>query len=129
MKLYAYETQESLGSVLGIEKEPERERFNGICEVLKEAGVEVQRFDEVKDKDQFEAGMILPCFKIEDQIVLSGEYPSTVEVAKWFDLDHEVFKELEGSSTLMAAANSDRIGYCCGVGTDVYLDPNEDEEN
>lgn len=127
MKLYAYETQESLGSVLGIEKEPERERFSGICKVLEKEGIEVERFDEVKHRNQFEEGMILPCFKIDGKTVLSGEYPSILDVAQWFELDPELFKSLEGSSTLMAAANSDRIGYCCGVGTDVYLDPNEDE--
>lgn len=125
--LKAYEKEESLGSFLGIEKDQERERFDRIVSVLKENNIDVIRYDERKDVKEFEKGMILPCFKLNDEIVLSGEYPKVSDVVNWFNLDEKLFSHIQDKSQLIQAANDNRIGYCCGVGTDVYVDPNEEE--
>ncbi len=125
MKFTAYLNEESLGSVLGIEKDVERYRFLDACAVLKEQGIEVEVYDALKDKEMVKDIAILPCFKVNGEIVVSGKYPSNKEIAEYFSLDASLFSK--GSSDLVQAANDGRIGYCCGVGTDIYLDPNEEE--
>ena len=126
MKLRAYLKEEDLASVLGIEKDLVREQFLKACEVLKAEGVEVELFDAIKDREAFKDIAILPSFEVNGKIEVSGQYPSNKELSEFYGLDYDKFDKTT-SSGLFEAANDGRIGYCCGVGTDVYLDPNEDK--
>lgn len=127
MKLIAYEKEETLGSFLGLEVDQERERFTDIVKTLQENGITVIRYDERKDQDKFSEGLILPSFKVNDKTVLSGKYPKVSDIVSWFDLDTKIFGDIQEKSQLVQFANDDRIGFCCGAGTDVYVDPNEEE--
>ena len=125
--LKAYEKEESLGSFLGIDKDQERERFNEIVKVLEDNNIKVERFDERKHAEAFDEGMILPCFVVAGKTVLSGQYPKVADALSWFEIDKDLFSHIQDKSQLVQAANDGRIGYCCGVGTDVYVDPNEEK--
>ena len=126
MKLRAYLKEESLASVLGIEKDTVREQFLSACKVLEAAGVEVEIFDALKNKEKVKDIAILPSFEVNGKIEISGQFPSNKELATFFDVDYDKF-EKSSTGALMEAANDGRIGYCCGVGTDIYLDPNEEK--
>ena len=53
-------------------------------------------------------------------------YPSKIEFAEFLSLDQDYFSAVKEQSNLLKEANSTRIGACCGVGEDVYIDPNEE---
>ena len=126
MKLRAFLQEEDLASVLGIEKDLVREKFLNAVKVLKAEGVEVEVFDAIKDKEFFRDLAIIPCFEVNGKMEVSGHYPSNQDLAKYFKIDFDKFDKTSAGG-LLAAANDGRIGFCCGVGTDVYLDPNEEE--
>lgn len=126
MKLRAYLKEEDLASVLGIEKDLVRDKFLEACEVLKTEGVEVEIFDALKDKEEVKDIAILPSFEVNGKIEVSGKYPNNKELSDFFNLDYDKFDKTS-TGGLIEAANDGRIGFCCGVGTDVYLDPNEEK--
>ena len=111
MKLLIEEPKESLESIiLGI-KEPKREMFHDMLSVLKDFELETIEAQTVK-------------------IMLKNEtlnhYPSKLEFAEFLGLEPNYFSEVKEQSNLLKEANSTRIGACCGVGEDVYIDPNEE---
>ena len=124
MKLKAFLKEEDLASVLGIEKDLVREQFLAACKVLEAEGVEVELFDAIKDKEEMKNIAILPSFEVNGNMEISGKYPNNNELSSLFDIDYDKFDKTSAGG-LFAAANDGRIGYCCGVGTDIYLDPNE----
>lgn len=126
MKLRAFLKEEDLASVLGIEKDIIREQFLEACEVLKAEGVEVEIFDALKHKEAVQDIAILPSFEVNGKIEVSGQYPNNRMLADFYGLDFDLFDKTSKSG-LIEAANDGRIGFCCGVGTDVYLDPNEEK--
>lgn len=126
MKLKAYLKEEDLASVLGIEKDLVREQFMEACKVLESQGVEVEIYDALKNKEEVKDIAILPSFEVDGKIVQSGSYPSNLELSEQFNLDYNEFDKTS-TGGLIEAANDGRIGFCCGVGTDVYLDPNEEK--
>lgn len=122
MKLVVTEKPQELGTLLlGITTDPERDRFAQYCEVLRSSGIEVE--NKMKDTDT----QSLPQVCSGEQC-LSGRYPTISELCSWFDLDEALFADLNVTGSLFHAANDKRVGFCCGVGTDVYVDPNEDTE-
>lgn len=121
MKLQIYEKPEPLGTVLlGIVEDVERYHFDKLVEVLDKENVEVTRTVSQEDN--------LPILKLEDQIVFEGAYPDAKQLSDLLHIDSSVFKDVKKNEGLNIAANDTRISACCGVGTDVYLDPYEDEE-
>lgn len=126
MELKAYLNEESLGSALGIEKDVDRETFFDEVKVLEKENINVQVFDALKNKEDVKDIEVLPSFEVNGEIKISGRYPSKNELSEMFDIDICKFGSTETSS-FVKAANDNQVGYCCGVGTDIYLDPNEEE--
>lgn len=124
MKLIAYLTEEPLGSVLGIEKDVKRYQFLDACKELEKQGVIVELYDAHNHRDIVKGIKTLPSFEIDGVLKFEGRYPSIKELKTLFGVELEENNE---ASKLVQAANDGRIGYCCGVGTDIYLDPNEEE--
>lgn len=111
MKLLIEEPKESLESlILGI-KEPKREMFHDMLNVLKDLEIETKEARTVK-------------ITLNNQTL--NHYPSKLEFAEFLGLEQNYFSEVKEQSNLLKEANSTRIGACCGVGEDVYIDPNEE---
>ncbi|CAM3714824.1 arsenic metallochaperone ArsD family protein [Erysipelothrix urinaevulpis] len=124
MKLTAYLTAESLGSVLGIEKDVKRYQFLDTCKELEKSGIEVEIYDAHNHAERVKDISVLPSFYVDNELKFEGKYPNTQELQSIFKLE---LNENKQTSDLIQAANDGRIGYCCGVGTDIYLDPNDEE--
>ena len=125
-KLIVYETPEDLGSsILGLNIDPSRRRFNEMIPTLESYDVEVIRYNEIDHKDKIADGMKLPSLELEGEFVTRGRYPQRFEVAKWFDIPVEAFAAIPKQG-LFEEANSAYGGACCGLSDDLYLDPNED---
>ncbi len=111
MKLFIEEPKESLESlILGI-KDPKREMFHDMLDVLKDF--------EIEKKESNTVNIVFN----EKNI---NHYPSKTEFAELLNLDKNYFSDVKEQSNLLKEANSTRIGACCGVGEDVYIDPNEE---
>lgn len=111
MKLFIEEPKESLESlILGI-KDPKREMFHDMLDVLKDF--------EIEKKESNTVNIVFN----EKNI---SHYPSKTEFAELLNLDKNYFSDVKEQSNLLKEANSTRIGACCGVGEDVYIDPNEE---
>lgn len=111
MKLFIEEPKESLESlILGI-KDPKREMFHDMLDTLKDFEIERKESNSVK-------------ILLNDKVI--DHYPSKTEFAEFLSLDQNYFSEVKEQSNLLKEANSTRIGACCGVGEDVYIDPNEE---
>ncbi|QIK68902.1 arsenic metallochaperone ArsD family protein [Erysipelothrix sp. HDW6C] len=128
MELTVYEVVEDLGSaLLGIDTDPRRSAFKEMVKRLELSGIDVKRFNNLHDKTKTDAYSVLPTFVVDGKVVAEGNYPLADAVASWFSLDSDLFSGIQQGGSLFQAANSGRISACCGVGTDVYLDPNDDE--
>lgn len=128
MKLVAYEALESLESVLGIKKDLNRAAFKDMLVILAHHDVEC----DVKNAKEFpeieKTYDVLPRFEVDGELLLSGRYPTVEEISAWFNLDPVIFGSIQVESDLFRAANDGRIGACCGVGTDIFLDPYEEDD-
>lgn len=128
MKLVAYEALESLESILGIKKDLNRAAFKDMLVILEHHDVEY----DVKNAKEFpeieKTYDVLPRFEVDGELLLSGRYPTVEEISTWFNLDPVIFGSIQVESDLFRAANDGRIGACCGVGTDVFLDPYENDD-
>lgn len=112
-----YEAKESLESmILGLNKDPKRVMFDEMISKLDDVAVE---------RIVSEEG-VLPRFEVAGHMHELGHYPSDTELADLLGVDVSRFKDVEYRSELLESAQQTRLGSCCGVGMDVYLDPNED---
>lgn len=112
-----YEEKESLESmILGINQDPKRKMFDEMLKGLCDINVE---------RIVVEQGMT-PRFEVDGKHYNFGHYPSASELTEILELDENHFESLTYESSLLQAANTTRLGACCGVGEDIYLDPNED---
>lgn len=112
-----YEGKESLESmILGINQDPKRVMFDEMIQLLKDIKIE---------REFVEVGVV-PRFEISGTMHELGYYPNDVELAALLNVDPEIFSSIEHRSELLDSAQHTRLGACCGVGMDVYLDPNED---
>lgn len=110
------EAPESLESmILGINSDPKRKMFDEMLKTLEDYSV-----TRVKDASKVQAEVF-----VNDKEVFVG-YPNQEEFAMLLDLDKKVFCAVSYSSDLLEGANTTRLGACCGVGEDIYLDPNEE---
>lgn len=125
--LVVYERAESLGTILlGLDEDAHRKRFDSIVSVLSNNGIQVIRYDDVHHREHFESTMSLPSFKLGEDIIFEGSYPLIDDVCKWFNLDKSLFDHVTRTG-LVKEANTTRLGLCCAVGQDIYVDPNEEE--
>ena len=81
MKLEAYESLESLESILGIKKDLNRAAFKDMTVILEHYDVDLdiknaKQHPEIEK--QFES---LPRFVVDGKVMLSGRYPSVEEVS------------------------------------------------
>lgn len=115
------EKKRDLGfTLLGIEDDGARSAFDAMVSTLNANQITVFR------EYSYDPSIAVPVLECEGSTLLQGRYPSVKEVAQWFDLPESAFGSIRAHSPLFEAANITRIGACCGVGTDVYCDPNED---
>ena len=130
MKIDVYETMEDLGSILlGIVTDVDRKVFDESCVVATMQGFEINRYD-VRSRPEELANMrSLPVIRINDTVVMEGKYPTILEFASFTCLDTALFAAIQVEDKLHHEAHSTRVGLCCGVGADVYLDPNEEEQD
>lgn len=127
-KLTVYEKEEDLGSfLLGLQTDAARSQFNEVVSVIEARGVSVTRYNPIHNKDDIPQEIVLPTVYLDDSVLSQGQYPSVEVVAGALGLDIGLFDGIKRTS-ILHDANNTRIGLCCGVGQDVYLDPNEDDE-
>lgn len=118
MNVKLYEKKESLESmILGINRDPYRENFHAY---LKSANV---NFESEVLSDSDSNTLIV---EIDGKKESFDHYPNAQETATLFGVDIELFKTVQVQSNLLKAANTTRLGNCCGVGEDIYVDPNEE---
>lgn len=111
-----YEAPESLESmILGINSDPKRKMFDDMVKSLEDYTI-----TRIKEEKRQNAKIV-----VNDTEVFEG-YPNQEEFAKLLDLDPGFFASVSYSSELLEGANTTRLGACCGVGEDIYLDPNEE---
>ena len=112
------EAKESLDKlILGITTDVSRDNFDRLCAKVPSA-IEIIRVEGT--------GLNMPKFYLDGVCVMEGTYPNAKVLSELLSLDDALFKDVQLTSSLFQAANSKRIGICCGVGTDVYVDPYED---
>lgn len=117
---------EDLGSsILGLNIDANRKRFDEMIPTLQSYDVEVVRYNEIDHKEHFTKEMKLPTLILDGETLTSGRYPQRFEVAKWFEIPTEALSFIPKQG-LFQEANSAYGGACCGVSDDLYLDPNED---
>ncbi|AMC92495.1 hypothetical protein AOC36_00340 [Erysipelothrix larvae] len=122
-----YEKEADLSHIiLGVENDPKRAQFNEIVKILQNNGYAVNRFDPVHNKEAMKDHVNLPSIYLHDTLIFQGEYPTCDEVAGVLGLDNALFSGIQRTN-LLNEANTTRLGSCCGVGQDVYFDPDEDE--
>lgn len=125
-KLIVYETPEDLGSsILGLNVEPDRKRFDEMIPTLESYDVEVIRYNEIDHPDKIKEGLALPSLELDGEIVARGRYPQRFEVSKWFDIPVDAFAMIPQQG-LFQEANSAFGGACCGLDDNLYFDPNEE---
>lgn len=125
-KLIVYEMAEDLGSsILGLNIDANRKRFDEMVPTLNSYDVEVVRYNEIDHKEHFTQDMKLPTLVLDGEKLTHGRYPQRFEVAQWFDIPTEALSFIPKQG-LFQEANSAYGGACCGVSDDLYLDPNED---
>lgn len=115
-KIKIHEAKESLETlILGINKDPKRIMFDQMIESLEDYEIErIERLDYV--------GVDISVQEVKHHF---DSYPNAEELAELLSLDSAVFKSIKHESDLVNHANRSRLGACCGVGEDIYLDPNE----
>lgn len=125
-KLIVYETPEDLGSsILGLNIDPSRKRFDEMIPTLESYDVEVLRYNEIDHPEAMKDGLSLPSLELDGELIAKGRYPQRFEVAKWFDIPVEAFAAIPKQG-LFEEANSAYGGACCGLNDDLYIDPNEE---
>lgn len=116
-----YDTPVDLGWVLFGECEDiQRDHFEKTMVKVEELGITVQRYN-TQDNPQECIDKPLPYIVVGDN-VFEGKYPSTEELANDLKVDAT---SIRIPNTLLKQASECRLGSCCGVGSDVYLDPND----
>ena len=116
MKITLYERKESLETIiLGINRDPKRHNFHEIIQRI--PNLELQK--EIMDEGVLK-------MDVEGDIFEFDTYPDAAALHEIFNFDDALLKDVQIESDLLHAANTTRLGACCGVGEDVYLDPNED---
>lgn len=118
MKIDLYEKKESLESmILGINKDPYRVNFHQYLSVI-DASIETHALEE---SSEYALKLCIDgtCHEL-------SSYPNDEDTAKLLGVDNSVFAGIEKQSGLLNAANTTRLGNCCGVGEDIYVDPNEE---
>ncbi|NLL74461.1 MAG: arsenic metallochaperone ArsD family protein [Erysipelothrix sp.] len=117
MNIKIYEERESLESmILGINQDPKRSMFNEMLKELKD--VTIERINDVEG--------VIPRFVVDGTIHELGHYPNVSELSTMLGIDESTFSSINFESNILQEANQTRLGACCGVGEDIYLDPNED---
>lgn len=116
MKYKIVNPQSSLEKVIfGVESNLERRNYDLNIEKLNnksEVIIEVSK------------SLVYPKIYMDDTLVHEGSFPNVSELKSIFgSIINE--EDLEQSSGLLEASNDKRVGICCGVGGDVYLDPYE----
>lgn len=125
-KLIVYEMAEDLGSsILGLNIDPNRKRFDEMVPTLESYEVEVIRYNHIDHEEKINEGMKLPLLEVDGTVLTDGRYPQRFEVAKCFDIPVEAFAAIPKQG-LFEEANSAFGGACCGLNDDLYLDPNEE---
>lgn len=125
-KLIVYEMAEDLGSsILGLNVDPDRKRFDEMIPTLESYDVEVIRYNHIDHENKIEEDIKLPSLELDGKFVTKGRYPQRFEVANWFEIPVEAFAAIPKQS-LFEEANSAFGGACCGLNDDLYLDPNEE---
>ncbi|CAM4359142.1 arsenic metallochaperone ArsD family protein [Erysipelothrix aquatica] len=126
MELKIYESSVDLAtSLLGISTDVRRENFDKLIDMLQDSEINIQRINDPQASNQF--NLLLPVLVVDGEIVHSGAYPKAKELSAILKIDESIFDGIVEKSELFTAANTGRIGVCCGVGTDVYLDPYDDD--
>lgn len=122
MTIRIYDKAQDLGSIIfKVSDDKERALFDKNIEVLKSEGIVVESYDAFHHPDKC-ANKRLPEINV-GAVVYEGRYPSSSELAQALNLDANIFA---GNASLVYEANHTRLGECCGVGSDIYLDPNEE---
>lgn len=120
MKIKVIEKKDDLEKIiLGIESNPRRKTFHELIDSLDESFVV---------ETEYKEDGVLPLIFVDDTLSFEGIYPKLEEMARVLNLDSNYYAHISESSDLFQAANNSRIGICCGVGTNVYFDPYENED-
>ena len=115
MKYKIVNPQSSLDKVIfGVESNLERRNYDAIIEQISknpDVVVEVSK------------NLIYPEIYRDDILVYEGSFPNMQDLKNIFGTI--IVDNIEQTSSLLEASNDKRVGICCGVGGDIYLDPYE----
>lgn len=112
------EKKESLESIiLGLNRDPLRVNFHEFLKVLDH---------EIETASLSDESLFSVVMDIDGQVFNYETYPDEIELAAILGVDVAIFAGVNKETGLLNAANTTRIGNCCGVGEDIYLDPNEE---
>lgn len=118
MNIKLYEKKEALEVIiLGINKDPYRVNFHHYLDCL-DLNVDKQDL-----ADSSPHTIIIEKDGVKTEF---DHYLNIQELAEYFSVSEDVFSDVNYESGLLQAANTTRIGNCCGVGEDIYVDPNEE---
>ena len=118
MTIKLYEKKESLETlILGINQDPDRVNFHAY---VKQLGLTPQ-LETLEETSPY--SLIV---EIGGTPTECHQYPNAEKTAELFDVELDLLKNVAQKSTILNAANTTRIGNCCGVGEDIYVDPNEE---
>ena len=118
-KLVVYETAEDLGSsILGLNIDASRNRFDEMVPTIENYGVEVIRYNLIDHPDQFTDDMKVPSLYLDGVRLTHGRYPQRFEISKWFDIPTEALSFIPKQG-LFQEANSTAGGACCGLNDDL----------
>lgn len=118
MKFRIVNTQDSLEKIiLGVESDTQKRNFEMLVACLPgDLDITYEKGSDNK----------FPIIFKNEQLVFDGGYPSVHELATIFEVEPDIFSQAMLTSSLHDASLSKRVGICCGVGGDVYVDPNEE---
>lgn len=91
--------------ICGVGIDPELIRMSSVLDTLKKSGIKVERFNLSNAPMEFMTNKIvndlineengldkLPCTVLEDEIVMTGRYPTNEEIAEFLDLPVSTIK-------------------------------------
>lgn len=117
MKYKIVNPQSSLDKVIfGVEPNVQRRNYDTALEKVKE-NIDVS----------FEVSRTLSFPEIyrNDVLIHQGSFPDVNLIQDLFEINLDISK-FEQTDSLLDAANQNRVGICCGVGSNIYLDPYEE---
>ncbi len=128
MKIYEPAMCCSTG-LCGVGVDPELLRISTVLNTLKNSGIEVERFNLTNSPMEFINNKVinalinsengidkLPAVVLEDEVIMTGRYPSNVELVTYFELPSDIFNNKKKGRIVKATIKKAAVGCNCDGG-------------